>query len=120
MCYYLPMTTDTRQPDPLYEALVKYEDASNTVGSLTIVTQGAYRQLTDAISGHGDLALSLGRFQFEAALLADAHNQWNGRAQELAAQVADGIEWQRGLGNPFEEVARQPYGERAVLATEQL
>lgn len=113
---------DTTGIDPLYEALVKYEDAANNVGSLTVVTQGAYRQLTDAIGGHGDLALSLGRFQFEAALLADAHNQWNGRAQVLAAAVADGIEWQHGLvrGNPFLEVEAQPYGEVGVLATEDL
>src|SRR5579862_2821677 len=83
------------QPDPLYEALVGYEDSANNVGSLTVTTSGAYAQLTRAIAGYGDLAEARMRFELEAQLLADAHQQWAGHVQVLLAQVEDGIEWQR-------------------------
>jgi hypothetical protein len=97
--------TDVRQDtngraDPLYKALDKYEDAANAVGTLTICAQACYRKLTDAIGGHGDLAEARVSFQIEAALLADAHQQWSLAAQELIYQVADGLEWQQSFAIP--------------------
>lgn len=146
--------------DPLYEALVKYEDAANDVGALTICASGAYAKLTDAIRGYGNLEDARYRFAMEAALLSDAHDQWKKAVAALGAQVADGVAWQAWFsqprrrcpqcgnvevwanrwthaagcnecwadgaeraplaGNPFEEVARQGYGERGVIATEDI
>jgi hypothetical protein len=83
--------------DPLYVALDHFEDASNNVGSLTIVTQGAYRMLTDAIGGHGDLSEARARFHLEAAMLVDAHQQWAGAVQVLNAAVEDGLAWQDSI-----------------------
>jgi len=88
-------------PDPLYEALVKYEDAANNVGSLTICTQGCYRALTDAIGGHGDILEARTAFEFEAKLLADAHTQWAGCAAVLLAAISDGQEWSQSFVVPY-------------------
>ena len=86
--------------DPLYEALVKLEDAANTVGSLTICWQGAYRQLTDSISSGHNEAEARVRFEFETALLADAHTCWAGAAAVLNAAVCDGEVWQETFTIP--------------------
>ena len=112
------------KPDPLYQALIAYEDAAGTIGVLSITASGAYRKLTDAIGGHGDLREAKVCFQLEAALLADAHQQWALATQALLAQAADALAWQDNHappGNPFEETDRQRYGERfLVIATEDI
>src|ERR1019366_389483 len=63
------------------------EDAANEVGALTVTTSGAYRGLTDAIGGHGNLEDARYRFEMEAALLA-------------SAQDADGDDWQHWFMRP--------------------
>jgi hypothetical protein len=127
--------TYVSEADPLYKALDAYEDAAGAVGVQTITTQGAYRQLTDAIGGHGDLQEASVRFQLEASILTVQFGDWSEAARALTHEVKDGADWQRAFmrdrldaaadldardhhGNPFEEVARQPYGERGVIATE--
>jgi len=94
-------TTGTAGPStPLYEALLQFEDASNQVGVLTITTQGCYRVLTDAIAGYGNLSEAKVAFEFEAALLANAHEHWTSTVQAVRNAVADGIAWQQSFVIP--------------------
>lgn len=110
--------TYTSEADPLYKALDAYEDAAGAVGVQTITAQGAYRQLTDAISGDGDLAEASARFTLEASILVGMHGEWSEAARALSAEAAGAREWQARFtpkGNPFEEVAAQPYGEHGFI-----
>jgi hypothetical protein len=104
----------TSAADPLYKALDAFEDAASAVGVQTITAQGAYRQLTDAISGNGDLEEARSRFTLEATVLTVQHGTWSEAARLLMIEVAEAAQWQARFtpkGNPFEEVAAQPYGE---------
>jgi hypothetical protein len=88
------------EADPLYKALDAYEDAAGAVGVQTISTQGAYRQLTDAISGHGDLREAQVSFALEATILAVLHDEWKAAGAALVAEVADGEAWQQWFVTP--------------------
>lgn len=92
--------------DPLYDAIVAYEDAANQVGALTIIASGAYRGLADAIGGHGNLEDARYRFAMEAALLSDAHDQWKQAVARLGIQVADGVAWQAWFAQPRKRCAQ--------------
>ena len=81
----------------LYDALVQYEEVANNVGVQTITTQGAYRQLTDAIGGHGDLLEARARFALEFPILAAMHEEWKAAALEVSAAVAESV----SRSNPF-------------------
>ena len=100
------MTQSSAGIDPLYEAIVQMEDAANTVGSLTVVWMGAYRQLTDSLSSGHNEAEARTRFELETALLADAHTCWAGAAAVLNAQIADGAAWQAWFMEPRKRCAQ--------------
>jgi hypothetical protein len=91
--------TDGRA-DPLYKALDHYEDASNAVGVQTITTQGAFRQLTDAIGGHGDLAEAKARFALEFPILAAMVQEWTEAARGVDVAVGEGLDWQQAFVIP--------------------
>jgi hypothetical protein len=93
------------EADPLYKALDAYEDAAGAVGVQTISTQGAYRQLTDAIAGHGDLQEARVSFALEATILAVLHDEWKAAGAALVAEVADGVAWQEWFATPRKRCA---------------
>ena len=121
-------TPETRSD--LYTKIVAYEDAANAVGVQTISTQGAYRQLTDAIGGRGDLAEAQARFALEFPILGVMHEDWKQAALAVSAAVADSLpEWEQSIVIPLRQVAhveepppgigdyKQPYGERHAIGT---
>ena len=112
--------TDGRA-DPLYVSLDHYEDAANSVGAQTIVAQGAYRQLTDAIAGHGDLREAQVSFALEATILAVMHDDWRAAGAALVAEVADGVAWQKWFVIPRKRCANcgdaETWGDRFTGGT---
>jgi hypothetical protein len=108
----------------LYPAIVAWEDACSNVGKQSICTQGAYVQLSRAVAGYGDLDEARARFRLESAAFvcaADALTQAAGRidvaidAVEKSPMLTVLGELPPGLGD-----YQHSYGERGVLATEDL
>lgn len=90
----------SRNTDPLYDAIVAYEDAANQVGALTVTTSGAYANLTNAIGGYGNEEDAVYRFEMESTLLTSAHEHWKACVAELKTQLADGAAWQKWFMEP--------------------
>ena len=84
----------------LYDALLAYEDASGSVQVQQLTLMSAYRTLTDAIGGHGDLGEAQARFALEFPILAVMHEDWRKAAFDVAAAVADGLDWQQAFVIP--------------------
>ena len=75
-------------PDPLYVAVSDYEDAANQVGVLAIQVQAAYRTLSDALMGYGDLEEARTSFAVEHVHLHDANIEWSQAAFRLRLELS--------------------------------
>jgi hypothetical protein len=93
-------TSETAGTKPLYEALIAYEDATGSVQVQQLTVMSAYRTLTDAIGGHGDLQEAQARFALEFPILGVMHEDWKRAALTVSAAVADGLAWQESFVIP--------------------